>query len=167
MDPALPLHWETSSHGTAAASPPAVGSANGDTPRQRWAVGAAGAGLLAVGAGLALRNPSRGGGVLACPVHALTGWWCPMCGLTRGTARLLRGDVGGAVAMNPLTPLVVTVVVIAWTLAAQRAMGRADGGLRRWATRIAARLTGPAAVAGLLAFGVLRNVPGLHWLAPR
>lgn len=37
-----------------------------------------------------------------CLWHAWTGWPCPGCGSTRALLHLLRLDVGGAVALNPL-----------------------------------------------------------------
>jgi hypothetical protein len=38
-----------------------------------------------------------------CPFHRLTGIACPGCGTTRAVARLLRCDVAGGFAMNPLS----------------------------------------------------------------
>ncbi|MGC4016667.1 MAG: DUF2752 domain-containing protein [Luteolibacter sp.] len=37
-----------------------------------------------------------------CGFRRWTGWWCPGCGGTRCTMRLIHGDVAGAWAMNPL-----------------------------------------------------------------
>ncbi len=37
-----------------------------------------------------------------CPFRALTGIPCPTCGTTHAAVALLRGDVGGALAANPL-----------------------------------------------------------------
>ena len=38
-----------------------------------------------------------------CLWHAWTGWPCPGCGSTRALVRLLRADLPGALALNPLT----------------------------------------------------------------
>jgi len=37
-----------------------------------------------------------------CPWHRLTGIACPGCGTTRAVVRLLRFDLAGGLAMNPL-----------------------------------------------------------------
>ena len=37
-----------------------------------------------------------------CPFHRLTGIACPGCGTTRAVAHLLRFDLAGGFAMNPL-----------------------------------------------------------------
>lgn len=56
---------------------------------------------------------------LPCPLRAATGVPCPLCGMTRASVSLVRGDVGPAVALNPLvivlavfTALMVGVVVL-------------------------------------------------------
>jgi hypothetical protein len=88
-----------------------------------------GAILLAVGtcAGLAVavlhldRLP-----ILACLFRAATGLPCLTCGATRALARLVTGDVAGALAMNPLATA-VAFAVVPWGLsdAALLARGRA------------------------------------------
>ena len=60
-----------------------------------------------------LRNPTSGGFV-PCPFHAITGLWCPGCGMTRALHHLLHGDVAGAVSSNLFLPVVVVVVGWAW-----------------------------------------------------
>lgn len=37
-----------------------------------------------------------------CPLRALTGLYCPLCGATRMTYELLHGDPAAAFALNPL-----------------------------------------------------------------
>jgi hypothetical protein len=37
----------------------------------------------------------------ACPLRALTGWLCPLCGGLRAAHALLHGRVFDAVALNP------------------------------------------------------------------
>lgn len=39
---------------------------------------------------------------LFCPIHALTGFWCPGCGSTRAADALLRGDLDRALKNNAL-----------------------------------------------------------------
>ncbi|MFN5557992.1 MAG: DUF2752 domain-containing protein [Rhodoluna sp.] len=39
---------------------------------------------------------------LLCPIHALTGLWCPGCGSTRAAESLIRGDFPAAVSNNAM-----------------------------------------------------------------
>lgn len=50
-----------------------------------------------------------------CPFRRLTGLRCPLCGLTRATRALTRGDVGGALALHPLAPPLWVAVAMALT----------------------------------------------------
>ena len=68
----------------------------------------AGAMLVAVAAAL---PALPGHDVVTCPLRATTGVPCPFCGMTRGIGRLVGGDVGGAVALNPGSVLLVLAVV--------------------------------------------------------
>jgi hypothetical protein len=96
-----------------------------------------------------------------CPLHTVTGLWCPLCGGTRAVQALVAGDLGAAVQMNLLVVLAVPVVLglwVRWT--ALRASGRPApfGTLSN---------RGMALVAvGLVAFMVVRNLPGLEALTP-
>jgi hypothetical protein len=47
-----------------------------------------------------------------CPFALLTHHPCPGCGLTRATLALVRGDLGGALRLHPLSPLVSPLVVV-------------------------------------------------------
>ncbi len=49
-----------------------------------------------------------------CPFHAVTGWWCPGCGLTRGTRALMHGHLQQALGFNLFTPLVLGVLIYTW-----------------------------------------------------
>lgn len=117
----------------------------------------AGAGILTFGAGASLVayfNPATAGFFPVCPLYALTGIYCPGCGLTRGFHALFQGDVTTALHYNALLPvfafvfgfMFVSLVLIAWR-------GR---GLS-W------RVFPPSAMYGFLilaaAFFVLRNLP--------
>ena len=64
---------------------------------------AAVAGLLL----LRLFDPATAGIFPPCPVHYLTGWYCPGCGSLRALHALLHGDFGQAWAMNPLTVMLL------------------------------------------------------------
>jgi hypothetical protein len=54
----------------------------------------------------------------ACLFHALTGLPCPSCGATRAVVALADGDVGRALAFNPL----VTLGVLAFLAAGMAAL---------------------------------------------
>ncbi len=49
--------------------------------------------------------------LLPCPFAALTSLPCPGCGLSRAARQLLAGELDAALALHPLSPLVVPVVV--------------------------------------------------------
>ena len=90
-----------------------------------------------------------------CPLQALTGLDCPLCGATRATHQLLRGDVLAALDLNALYVVLLPVLAVlaVWWLVRGRlpdAVGRA-----RW---------GVVAVAA--GFVVARNLPWapLSWL---
>jgi hypothetical protein len=53
-----------------------------------------------------------------CMFHALTGWWCIGCGMTRALHALAHGDVPRAFAMNPLamSVLAISPVWVAWKM---------------------------------------------------
>jgi hypothetical protein len=70
------------------------------------------AGVLLAGLGVLVATlPEGGGGPVTCPFRALTGLPCPTCGLIRTTHRLLRGDLAGAFALNPLDAAAMLVSV--------------------------------------------------------
>ncbi len=48
---------------------------------------------------------------LPCPVLAVTGLACPLCGMSHATVALGAGDVAGAFAFHPLFPLVLAFVL--------------------------------------------------------
>jgi hypothetical protein len=133
-------------------------------PAGRWrrlVPPAATTGALVLGATyVAAVDPSRPGHYPLCPTYALTGFYCPGCGLLRATHALLHGDVVAATAFNPIAlPLWLGLLagLAWWWLARWRGV--------RW------RWDPPTwfpwvALAGVLAFTVARNVPGWAWLSP-
>lgn len=107
---------------------------------------AGGAALAVVG----LVDPSRHTLGPPCPLKVLTGLDCPMCGATRATHQLLRGDIVAALDFNAL--YVVLLPLVAASAAFWVMRGRRPGWLeRRWVTWV------PVVVAGV--FAVLRNLP--------
>lgn len=64
-------------------------------------------------AGLVLVNPPDTGAPW-CPSVLLFSTPCPLCGLTRGVSRLVRGDVEASLAFHPLAWLVLLIAAGAW-----------------------------------------------------
>lgn len=58
-----------------------------------------------------------------CMFHALTGWYCVGCGMTRALHALAHGDVLRAFSMNPLamTMLAISPLLLGWKLGWQPA----------------------------------------------
>lgn len=96
-----------------------------------------------------------------CPFHALTGLWCPGCGMTRALHALVHGDVLQALHMNPLGMLMLPVLpmMLLWSWGWQP---RALQPLMRWA------MDPRTWLATLPAYWLLRNLPWLPftWMAP-
>lgn len=78
--------------------------------------GALAAGTLAVaGLGAATGFRATDGPVL-CPFRLLTGYPCPLCGITRSVAALGAGDLGASLALHPLGVVVVPAAVLVLAL---------------------------------------------------
>jgi hypothetical protein len=115
---------------------------------------------LAAGAAyVAAVDPSVGGVFPICPFRALTGLWCPGCGLTRATHHLLRGDLGRALHYNVLVIAILATLAAAWALWTLHAAGRTVA----WVARIPVRAQVLAGLV-LVAFAVVRNLPGVDGL---
>jgi uncharacterized protein DUF2752 len=50
-------------------------------------------------------------GFMVCGFHRLTGRPCPLCGMTRALVCLTKGDWISAVQFNPLSPLVLGILL--------------------------------------------------------
>ena len=89
-----------------------------------------------------------------CPLHRLTGLWCPLCGGTRATRELIHGDRWGALGYNPFALVVEALVVlllVRWLVSSVR------GRPRQLITGREGVLLGVA----LAVFAVVRNLPGM------
>jgi hypothetical protein len=96
-----------------------------------------------------------------CVFHELTGFHCAGCGTLRAFHALLHGEWRRAFGLNPAS--VVGAPVLALLLLRQawhQARGSASRAHRAPAWAI------PAIAAGIVLYGVLRNLPGMEWLAP-
>jgi hypothetical protein len=109
-------------------------------------------------------DPAEAGFYPPCWLHRLTGWHCPGCGSTRALHAILHGDLPQALAFNPVFVLLVPAIGV----------GLLWRGQERWRgrpPRTRPLLSGGlivALAAALVAFGILRNVPGwpFELLAP-
>ena len=72
--------------------------------------------VLLLAAGLAAVWLTLGFPLPACAFHSWTGLPCPTCGTTRMVDALLHGEIGVAVAWNPLVFLGLTTVTL-WAVA--------------------------------------------------
>jgi len=108
-------------------------------------------------------DPSTSGLFPPCPLHYLTGLYCPGCGSLRALHALLHGDFRFAWAMNPLT--CVLLPFLTYGLASEALF--AFGGRRLPQVTLSAG-TIRALCLVIVLFGVLRNLslPPFHWLAP-
>lgn len=121
---------------------------------------ALGAGVAAASAYVAAVDPNQAGHYPVCPFLAVTGLYCPGCGMLRATHDLLHLDLVGAVARNPLAPAVLGGMVVVWLA---WVWSRWTGRRITW---IPARATPWVIGAAVIVFTVARNVPGWAWLSP-
>lgn len=94
-----------------------------------------------------------------CPLHALTGIWCPLCGGLRAVDALAHGQLGVAVHDNLLLVLALPPALWLWADWAARARAGQPG--RHWSPAAKA-----AAISVLAAFTVVRNLPVASALHP-
>jgi hypothetical protein len=94
-----------------------------------------------------------------CPLHALTGLNCPLCGGTRAVYALMHGDVATAIRDN--APFVLGLPLIAFVLL--RWTGNAVSCQQR---RMLPRTVWLVLLALIVVFGVVRNLPFGGWLSP-
>jgi Protein of unknown function (DUF2752) len=114
-----------------------------------------------LGAGyVASVDPNVAGHYPGCPLLAITGWYCPGCGSLRALHALGHGDLVTALARNPFAVVGLAYVVISWALWLGRT---ARGRPPRW---LAPPWVLYGVLGAILAFWVLRNVPGWTWLSP-
>jgi hypothetical protein len=131
---------------------------------RRWLIVAAGAGVPAAFVYLYVFPPGQGMPYPPCWFHRLTGWHCPGCGATRALHALLHGDLAQAAADNVLF-LVCLPFLLFWGIRAAACLWRGQ----QVPTRQLPRWCWLCIAAGIILFGVLRNLPmePFNLLAPR
>lgn len=105
-------------------------------------------------------DPNEPGHYPTCPWLALTDTYCPGCGSLRAVHALAHGDVGTAMARNPLA-----VLTFAW-LAVWFAVWTTRMWTGRQRTRMAPAWVLHSILGVVVGYWVLRNVPGWTWLSP-
>ncbi|RIX51456.1 DUF2752 domain-containing protein [Paenibacillus nanensis] len=90
---------------------------------------------------------------IPCVFHEVTGLYCPGCGMTRAALALLELDFGQAFRYNLLIFFLVPLYAV--YVLAHRKQWRRTG-----------RFIMAIMLAATILFGVLRNFPAFHWLAP-
>ena len=117
--------------------------------------------LCTAGIAYALFVQLTGWGI-PCPFHAITGLYCPGCGVSRFCLALLRLDFPAAarsnaalLAMLPLGTAVLAAGVVKYIRTGERR-------LSRWQNVLVWGM-----IAVFLLFGILRNLPAFAFLAPQ
>ncbi|MDQ1734248.1 MAG: hypothetical protein QOH56_499 [Pseudonocardiales bacterium] len=118
----------------------------------------AGVGLAALGV-LYNINPNTTH-VPLCPLHALTGLNCPLCGATRATYALLHGDVATALHDNALYVAGIPFLLVLWWRWYCDNRNGTPG-----IARLPAYLSRSLIVLAIV-FGITRNLPFGAWLSP-
>jgi hypothetical protein len=103
---------------------------------------------------LAMLTPSDEGPTF-CPFALCTGIACPGCGMTRAASKLIRGDLGAALAYHPLVPIIGLQILAGWTWFVLRRAGRVQPMRNRTLNAILI-----ATAAGLLAVWLARLLSG-------
>ena len=97
---------------------------------------------------------------IPCPILKLTGWYCPGCGATRMLVSLAGLDFSAAVRENMYLPVTIPLWLglIIWSAVTYVKSGRILTAGQRFGWS--------GFFVGMLAFGILRNLPAFQWLAP-
>jgi Protein of unknown function (DUF2752) len=94
-----------------------------------------------------------------CPFHAVTGWWCPLCGGLRAAQALSHGKVAAALHDNVVLVAALPLLALFWLDWLLRA--RADR-----PPRALSRAAGVTVVVALVGFTIVRNLPWAGALRP-
>lgn len=115
-----------------------------------------------VGAGvLAVVDPNEGGHYPTCPFLAMTGYYCPGCGTLRACHALVHGDLATAWDRNPLFVVALPMILGFWVMWGLRVAGRTT-----WSTTLLAPRWLWMMLVVVVAFWILRNIPGWTFISP-
>lgn len=119
--------------------------------------------VLLLAAGLAYGGlcALAGRPLIPCPFYAVTGWYCPGCGVSRMCLALLRLDFAGAFRANRLLFLLLPLLGVAAVAFPVTYVRKG-----RWPDGPRLRILWGVLAAVLVGYGVLRNLPGFAWLQP-
>lgn len=98
---------------------------------------------------------------IPCPIHLITGLYCPACGVSRMCLALLQLDFAAAVRANVLLMALLPVFAVVMAASGVRYVRSGSASLYRWQSVVVWSM-----IALLLVFGVLRNLPWFVYLAP-
>ncbi|MFI0371647.1 DUF2752 domain-containing protein [Actinomadura sp. 1N219] len=110
---------------------------------------------------VAFRDPNEAGHYPSCPFLAMTGYYCPGCGMMRLVHALTHGDVGTAFGFNPLVFVLLPVfgyMFVRWTVLGARGMPMRSALFRPVVVY--------SFVGALAVYWVVRNLPFAAALAP-
>lgn len=136
-----------------------LGQAGGRGRRLAGPVAVA-AGALAAAGLVGTVDPNVPGHYPTCPFLWVTGLFCPGCGALRTVHALVHLDVATALTLNVLVVACVPLLALWWVRWSYRQW---TGRPRRWVAPAWSLWT---LLVVVVAFGVLRNVPGFEVLAP-
>jgi hypothetical protein len=121
-----------------------------------------GAAMLAATTAVALRDPHVPGSWGTCPWLAITGTYCPGCGGLRAVNDLVHLHPLEALSSNAFAVVFVLIAGVAWTAWLLGAVRGRTVNWSRWAKPSVIYV----ALAVLLVFSVVRNLPFGAFLAP-
>ncbi len=110
--------------------------------------------MVGVVASVLVTIPGARRAIPQCAFHELTGAYCPGCGTTRMLEALMHGDIGTALAMNPLGLVLLPFIGYVLVRDTLELFGMArlpELPRRRWFV--------VALAATVVAYWVLRNLP--------
>ena len=115
--------------------------------------------LLGAWGALQYHAPGQSAFLPPCLFHSLTGLLCTGCGITRAAHALAHGNVALALSMNPLAVAGLPAGAMVWLNEGLGRPARLDAWVR-WLR------DARAWAVVVLAFTVVRNVPGVTFLGP-